>query len=233
MRLCSFVMATTSLGPSLNESQPHLPDLVLFTIVVRFWLPFYNVVLPSNIRVHDHIWIKQRQSYLIYCYWFDLHFGIGLSLFDSYVIVNSYIAWKNNIIKGEPESHHYCKKYQIRQVRLRLIQRWTKRCSRHYKATQPHRQKRLQIVNIPIAIIHFDVHCNAKAKPVKPGSTYHDEPVLITRGQGTCLICNKKTRWHCFGCSKELEGIYPVCSPSVRNCNELHHRARNDIWYCT
>ena len=156
-------------------------------------------------------------------------YEIGLSLFDSYVIVNSYIAWKNNIIKGEPESHHYCKKYQIRQVRLRLIQRWTKRCSRHYKATQPHRQKRLQIVNIPIAIIHFDVHCNAKAKPVKPGSTYHDEPVLITRGQGTCLICNKKTRWHCFGCSKELEGIYPVCSPSVRNCNELHHRARNEI----
>ena len=118
---------------------------------------------------------------------------------------------------------------QYTSSRLKLIQRWTKRRSRHYKATQPHRQKRSRIVNIPITIIHFDVHCKAKAKHVKPGSKYHDEPVLIPRGQGTCVVCNKKTRWYCFGCCKELEGIYPVCSPSVRNCDELHHRAQNEI----
>ena len=162
-------------------------------------------------------------------YWIELYLEIGFSLFDSYVIVNAYIAWKNHILKGKPKAHHVRRKYQIRQVRLKLIHRWTKRCSRHYEATQPHRQKRLRTVNTFLKEPHFVSHYKARAKPVKPGSAYHDEPVKIPMGKGTCVICKKRTRWHCFGCCKELEGIYPVCSPSVRNCNELHHRARNEI----
>ena len=139
------------------------------------------------------------------------------------------IAWKNHVLKGKPKAHHVRRKYQIRQVRLKLIHRWTKRCSRHYEATQPHRQKRLRTVNTFLKEHHFVSHYKAKAKPVKPGSAYHDEPVKIPMGKGTCVICKKRTRWHCFGCCKDLEGIYPVCSPSVRNCNELHHSTRNEI----
>ena len=130
-------MPATSLSPSLNEIQSHLPDLVLFTCVMSFRLPFQHMIL--------------------------------------------------------------------------------------------HRKKRLRAVNIPKDDSFFYVHCKAKAKPVKPGSAYHDETVPIPRMQGTCVICAKKIRWYCFGCCKELPGIYPVCSPSVRNCDELHHRARNEI----
>ena len=145
------------------------------------------------------------------------------------MIVNAYIACKNHVPKGKPKAHHVRRKYQIRQVRLKLIYRWTKRCSRHYEATQPHRQKRLRTVNTFLKEPHFVSHYKTRTKPVKPGSTYHDQLVKIPMGKGTCVICKKRTRWHCFGCCKELEGIYHVCSPSVRNCNELHHRARNEI----
>ena len=162
-----------------------------------------------------YVHIIMRITIATYCF---------ICLIKSYTL---YIASKNHILKGQPKAHHSRKKYQIRQVRLKLIHRWTKRCSRHYEATQPHRQKRLRTVNTFLKEPHFVSHYKARAKPVKPGSAYHDQPVNIPMGKGTCVICKKRTRWHCFGCCKELEGIYPVCSPSVRNCNGLHHRARN------
>ena len=90
-----------------------------------------------------------------------MYLDIGFSLFDSYVIVNAYIAWKNHVLKGEPKAHHARKKYQIRQVRLNLIHRWTKRCSRHYEATQPHRQKRLRTVNTFLKEPQFVWHYKA------------------------------------------------------------------------
>ena len=73
---------------------------------------------------------------------------IGFSLFDSFVLVNSFIAWRNHTLKGKPEKQRFWKKYGIRQGRLNLITRWAKRCSRHYPSQQPHRQKRLKIVNL-------------------------------------------------------------------------------------
>ena len=50
MRLCSCVMTATSLGPSTNQIQPYLPDLVLFTKMVRFRLPFQNMIFRGNIQ---------------------------------------------------------------------------------------------------------------------------------------------------------------------------------------
>ena len=75
---------------------------------------------------------------------------IGFALFDSYVVVNSFIAWRNHILSGRPEKERCHKKYGIREARLKLIPRWAKRCSRHYKRTEPHRQKRLRLVIINI-----------------------------------------------------------------------------------
>ena len=100
--------------------------------------------------------------------------------------MNAYIAWKNHVLKGKPKAHHDRKKYQVRQVRLNLIHRGTKRYSRHYAAIQPDRKKRLRTVNIS-QMTNFDSHYKARAKPVKPRSVYHDEPVPIPREKGTYI----------------------------------------------
>ena len=71
---------------------------------------------------------------------------IGFSLFDSFVVVNSFIAWRNHVLKGRPEKERAWKKYGIREARLQLITRWAKRCSRHYQKTQPHKNKRMRLV---------------------------------------------------------------------------------------
>ena len=73
-------------------------------------------------------------------------FEIGFALFDSFAIVNSYIAWKNHILKGKPKKHRAYKKYSMREARLALIERWAKRAMRHYKAPQPHAKKRRRLV---------------------------------------------------------------------------------------
>ena len=72
---------------------------------------------------------------------------IGLALFDSYVVVNAFIAWRNHILSGRPEKERSWRKYGIRAARLSLITRWAKRCSRHYPPTQPHKNKRQKLVN--------------------------------------------------------------------------------------
>ena len=79
---------------------------------------------------------------------FSVHVEIGFSLFDSYAVVNAFIAWKNFKLKGRPEKERAYRKYGIRQAQVDLIQRWCKRCSRHYAPTQPHRNKRLKRVMI-------------------------------------------------------------------------------------
>jgi len=68
-------------------------------------------------------------------------FEIGFALFDSFAIVNAYIAWKNHILKGKPEKHRAYKKYSVREARLALIEIWAKRAMRHYKAPKPHAKK--------------------------------------------------------------------------------------------
>ena len=55
-------------------------------------------------------------------------------------------TWRNHVLSGRPSKERAYKKYDIREARLKLITRWVKRCSRHYKRTQPHRQKRLRMV---------------------------------------------------------------------------------------
>ena len=80
--------------------------------------------------------------------------------------------------------------------------------------------------------VYLYVRYEANASPVKPGSLYHDEPVHIPKGNSTCVICGKRTRWMCFGCCKDLGDIYPVCPASARECQEQLqlHNARNEIY---
>ena len=48
---------------------------------------------------------------------------IGFSLFDSFAIVNPYIAWRNHILKDKPENERKWRKYGVRAARLSLITR--------------------------------------------------------------------------------------------------------------
>ena len=153
---------------------------------------------------------------------------IGFALFDSYVVVNSFIAWRNHILSGRPGERCH-KMYGIREARLKLIARWVKRCSRHYKRTGPHRPKRLRLV---ITNIYQNIHvilCELKATPVKVGSLYHNEPVKMPAGSSSCVVCKKKTEYCCWGCTSEL-GLTPVCPSHLRpNCNIELHNMRNEI----
>ena len=126
-------------------------------------------------------------------------------------MVNAFIAWKNFKLKGRPEKERAYRKYGIRQARLDLIQRGCKRCSRHYKLTKPHKNKRVKRVmilcnNQLVETTYFEL----KSMPVKPGSLYHDEPANIPREQGYCVVCGKKTRLQCWGCLLELKDFFVV-----------------------
>ena len=87
-------------------------------------------------------WEYQCVKFVIWITFFE----IGFALFDSFAIVNSYIAWKNHILKGKPEKHRAYKKYSVREARLALIEIWAKLAMRHYKAPQPHAKKRRRLV---------------------------------------------------------------------------------------
>ena len=72
---------------------------------------------------------------------------IGFALFDSFALVNPFIAWRNQVLKDRPEKERSWVKYGVREARLKLITRWAKRASRHYEATQPHKKKRRRLVS--------------------------------------------------------------------------------------
>ena len=136
---------------------------------------------------------------------FSVHVEIGFSLFDSYAVVNAFIAWKNFKFKGRPEEERAYRKYGIRQARLNLIQRWCKRCSRHYKLTKPHKNKRLKRViipcnNEPAENTYFWVEIHASEARV----TVSRRASSIPKGQGYCIVCGEKTRLQCWGCLLEL-----------------------------
>ena len=86
------------------------------------------------------------------------------------------------------------RKYGIRQARLVLIQRWCTRCSRHYKLTKPHKNKRMKRViilynNQLVETTYFEL----KSMPVKRGSLYHDEPADIQIGARLlCCLWNEE-----------------------------------------
>ena len=120
----------------------------MYIIMYIFITSFY----PTGIGITAHV--ESKCEYLsLHCDFsdvtFSVHVEIGFSLFDSYAVVNAFIAWKNFKLKGRPEKERAYRKYGIRQARLDLIQRWCKRCSRHYKLTQPHKNKLLKRVIIP------------------------------------------------------------------------------------
>ena len=162
---------------------------------------------------------------------FSVHVEIGFSLFDSYAVVNAFIAWRNFKLKGRPEKERAYRKYGIRQARLDLIQRWCKRCSRHYKLRKPHKNKRLKRViipcnNEPAENSYFWVEMHAS----KGWSVVSWRAENIPKGQGYCVMCGEQTRLQCCGCLLELKNVSPVCRTSVRDCFQKMHDMRNEMW---
>ena len=65
---------------------------------------------------------------------------------------SAFLSWNSNFVKTFFQTHIWMKlkdSYLISNIRLDLIQRWCKQCSRHYKLTKPHKNKRLKRVIIP------------------------------------------------------------------------------------
>ena len=159
---------------------------------------------------------------------------IGMCLFDSYAIVNPFITWRNFILKDRPEKERKWVKYGIREARLKLITRWVKRCGRHYKQKQPHRKKRQRRVLVLFLYVIVCIHClvslhELNSMPLKPGSLHHDEPLSMPVGSGHCVICGKKTKNMCWGCTMDLGHVFPVCPTSQRDCIRVMHDMRNEI----
>ena len=104
--------------------------------IISFYLMGIGITAP----------VENKWEYLVWSGYEIVHVEIGFSLFDSYAVVNPFIAWRNFKLKGKPEKERAYRKYGIRQARLDLIQKWTKLCSRHYKETLPHKKKRIRLV---------------------------------------------------------------------------------------
>ena len=90
--------------------------------------------------------VESKREYLLCSSYEIIHVEIGFSLFESYTVVNPFIAWRNFKLKGKAEQERAYRKYGIRQARLDHIQKWTKLCSRHYKETLSQKNKRLRLV---------------------------------------------------------------------------------------
>ena len=70
-----------------------------------------------------------------------------------------------------------------------------------------------------------------KATPVKPEESHHDKPLPLPAGSGGCVICKRRTKYCCWGCTSTLGGVIPVCPQSERpECNVELHNMRNQIW---
>ena len=70
-----------------------------------------------------------------------------------------------------------------------------------------------------------------KATPVKPEESHHDKPLPLPAGSGGCVICKRRTKYCCWGCTSTLGGVIPVCLQSERpECNVELHNMQNQIW---
>ena len=68
----------------------------------------YALTEIGIIEPEGNKWEYQCVKFVIWITFFQ----IGFALFDSFAIVNSYIAWKNHILKGKPKKHRAYKKYR-------------------------------------------------------------------------------------------------------------------------
>ena len=119
----------------------------MYIIMSIFTTRVYPMGIGITARVEDKCgYISLLCDYCVVT--FSVHVEIGFSLYDSYAVVNAFIAWRNFKLKCRPEKERAYRKYGIRQARLDLIQRWCKRCSRPYKLTKPHKNKRMKRVMI-------------------------------------------------------------------------------------
>ena len=48
---------------------------------------------------------------------------VAFSLFDSFALVNPFIAWRNQVLKDRPEKERSWVKYGVQEARLKLITR--------------------------------------------------------------------------------------------------------------
>ena len=110
------------------------------------------------------------------------------------------------------------RKCGIKGARLRLITRWAKRCSRHYKKVLPRKTKRMRIVTQyeGVSNVLFYQLIALKGTPVKPDSSYHDQSLKMPAGCGSCVICGARTKLQCWGYAMDLCGIFPLC-PTKRD----------------
>ena len=82
-------MATSLFAPLLHKVEPCLSNSLFFIRALLFWPSLEFEVLLGNIRI-DQVT-------------FTVCIEIGFSLFDTYAVVNAYIAWKNFKLKRRPE----------------------------------------------------------------------------------------------------------------------------------
>ena len=146
----------------------------------------------------------------------------------------AFLSWNSNFVKLFFQTHIWMKlkdSYLISNIRLDLIQRWCKQCSRHYKLTKPHKNKRLKRVIIPCnnepaenTYFWVKIHASKARIAVSWRASKH------AKSTGYCVVCGEKMRLQCWGCLLELKDIFPVCPTSVRDCFQKMDDMRNEIW---
>ena len=114
---------------------------------------------------------------------------------------------------------------------VKLVWRWSKDgLNVPCVTTRPHS---LMQKNVGVWYFHFKKvlwSTRVTIELLRPESKHHDEPIeLPFKSVRSCVICGKPTKWHCWGCTEDIGGIFPVCPTSVRPCNAELHRTRREI----
>ena len=172
-------------------------------------------------------WEYQCVKFVLWITFFEIWFA----LFDSFAIVNSYIAWKNHILKGKPKKHRAYKKYRAGSS-FGVDRKMGQACYASLQGTTASCKKNEGVWYFLFRkLLWSRVTIEHKANPIRPESKHHDEPIeLPLKSVRSFVICGKPIKWHCWVCTEDIGGIFPVCPTSVRPCNTELHRTRREIY---
>lgn len=91
-----------------------------------------------NLKYRDELWDWVCSLGLV-CdgeciYWLEEYYDVRVGLYEVYDLR---IIHSHDILKGKPLKKQKDRKFGIREARVSLIQRWSKRCMRHYPKNMP------------------------------------------------------------------------------------------------
>ena len=141
----------------------------------RYSQPIMRLRKIGIIEPEGSKWEYQCVKFVVWITFFE----IGFALFDSFAIVNSYIAWKNHILKGRPKKHRAYKKYRAGNS-FGVDRKMGQACYASLQGTTASCKKNEGVWYFLFRkLLWSRVTIEHKANPIRPESKHHDEPIEL------------------------------------------------------